>query len=40
MNGYVKIPDIEEYIVTPKLGDNAGTIGCLVLAREKAVQLK
>lgn len=40
INGYVKIPDIEEYIVTPQLGDNAGTIGCLGLAREKAVELK
>lgn len=32
MNEYVKIPDLDNYIMTPKLGDNAGTIGCLALA--------
>ncbi|OJG70915.1 fructokinase [Enterococcus phoeniculicola] len=31
---YVQIPAIDTYIVTPKLGDNAGTIGCLALAKE------
>lgn len=34
MNGYVKTPDLASYIVTPALGDDAGTIGCLALARE------
>ncbi|MBO0476232.1 ROK family protein [Vagococcus sp. DIV0080] len=34
MNGYVTYPAIEEYIVLPKLGDNAGTLGCLTLAKE------
>lgn len=34
VNHYVKIPDINEYIVTPKLGDDAGTLGCLALARD------
>lgn len=37
MQGYVAIPAIEEYIVTPALEDNAGTIGCLALA-EKALK--
>lgn len=34
MNEYVKIPNLPDYIVTPALEDNAGTIGCLALARE------
>lgn len=34
INGYVDIPPIEEYIVTPKLADNAGITGCLALAKE------
>lgn len=34
VNEYVKTPDLEDYIVTPALGNNAGTIGCLALARE------
>ncbi|EGP5570178.1 MULTISPECIES: fructokinase ScrK [Enterococcus] len=34
INGYVDMPNIEEYIVTPKLADNAGTIGCLTLAKD------
>jgi hypothetical protein len=34
INGYVDTPNIEEYIVTPKLADNAGTIGCLTLAKD------
>ena len=37
MKGYVAIPALEEYIVTPALEDNAGTIGCLALA-EKALK--
>lgn len=32
INDYVDIPPIEEYIVTPKLADDAGTIGGLALA--------
>lgn len=35
MNGYVTYPDLETYIQTPKLGNNAGIIGCLALAKEK-----
>jgi len=34
INGYVDTPPIEEYIVTPKLADNAGITGCLALAKE------
>ncbi|MBC1417489.1 ROK family protein [Listeria fleischmannii] len=34
MNGYVKTPDLVNYVVTPKLGSNAGTIGCLALAEK------
>lgn len=34
INGYVDIPPIEEYIVTPKLADDAGTIGGLALAKD------
>jgi fructokinase len=34
INSYVDTPPIEEYIVTPKLADDAGTIGCLALAKE------
>lgn len=33
MNGYAKTPDMADYIVTPKLGDNAATIGCLEMAK-------
>lgn len=36
MNNYVKIPRIEEYIVTPKLGQSAGIIGCLALAKKSS----
>lgn len=36
-NGYVKHPPLTEYIVTPELGDNAATIGCLALAKEAIV---
>ena len=32
INGYVDTPPIEDYIVTPKLADDAGTIGGLALA--------
>lgn len=34
MKGYVKTPSLDEYIVTPALEDNAGTMGCLALARK------
>ncbi|MFD2306182.1 fructokinase ScrK [Enterococcus termitis] len=34
VNGYVKTPPLKDYIVTPKLEDDPGTIGCLALAKE------
>ena len=34
VNGYVKTPAVADYIVSPELEDNAGTLGCLALARE------
>src|SRR5699024_2167858 len=34
LSDYVKTPALEEYIVTPALKDNAGTLGCLALAKE------
>ena len=34
MNNYVTMPDLDEYIVSPGLGDNSGIIGCLLLAQE------
>lgn len=34
VNGYVKTPPLEEYIVTPILEDDPGTIGCLALAKK------
>ncbi|MGX7203703.1 ROK family protein [Enterococcus pingfangensis] len=34
INGYVKYPDLSTYIVTPKLGDDAGITGCLALAKD------
>lgn len=34
MNGYVKTPNLNRYIVTSALGDDAGTIGCLALAKQ------
>ncbi|MDB7367150.1 fructokinase ScrK [Enterococcus faecium] len=34
VNGYVETPELSKYIVTPALEDNAGTLGCLALARE------
>lgn len=33
MNNYVQTPDLSQYIVTPKLEDDAGTLGCLALAK-------
>ncbi|WYJ98728.1 fructokinase [Enterococcus sp. DIV0212c] len=35
INGYVKTPPLEQYIVTPKLEDDPGTIGCLALAKKE-----
>lgn len=34
MNNYVAFPNLDEYIVAPKLKDNAGIVGCLALARD------
>lgn len=34
MENYVSTPDLDAYILQPGLSDNAGTIGCLALARE------
>lgn len=31
---YVDLPDLDEYITRPKLGDNSGIMGCLILAKE------
>ncbi|WP_222599379.1 ROK family protein [Aquibacillus kalidii] len=36
MNDYVETPDLESYIVSPGLGDNAGITGSLILAADKA----
>ncbi|MHC5550295.1 ROK family protein [Carnobacterium maltaromaticum] len=35
MAGYVAVPSLEEYIVAPGLGDNAGVTGCLLLAADE-----
>ncbi|MEG0159753.1 MAG: ROK family protein [Carnobacterium sp.] len=35
MAGYVAVPPLEEYIVAPDLGDNAGVTGCLLLAADE-----
>ena len=37
LQGYVKTPPLEQYLVAPALADNPGTIGCLALARETAL---
>ena len=34
LNGYLNLPKMEDYIQLPKLGDNAGVVGCLLLAKE------
>lgn len=34
MANYVSMPKLDEYIVPPALGDNAGITGCLLLAME------
>lgn len=33
LNGYVKTTDLDKYLVTPALEDNAGTLGCFALAK-------
>ncbi|MDZ7834311.1 MAG: ROK family protein [Alkalibacterium sp.] len=35
VNNYVAMPDMEDYIVPPKLEDNAGITGCLLLAQKE-----
>lgn len=40
MKGYVKTPNLAEYIVTPHLEDNAGTMGCLALAKKIALSAR
>lgn len=32
---YLEVPPLDEFIVHAKLGNDAGTMGCLLLAREK-----
>lgn len=34
INGYVELPELSDYIVSPGLGDNAGITGSLLLAQE------
>ncbi|WP_138420353.1 ROK family protein [Aquibacillus sediminis] len=34
MKQYVETPDLNQYIIDPGLGDNAGITGCLILATE------
>ncbi|MDA7027446.1 ROK family protein [Bacillus sp. CLL-7-23] len=33
LNGYLDLPDLEQYIVSPGLGDDAGITGALILAQ-------
>lgn len=37
MNGYVATPDLEKYIISPGLVDDAGITGSLILARNELV---
>jgi fructokinase len=37
LNGYVELPELSTYIVSPELGENAGIIGALLLA-DRAVK--
>lgn len=39
-NGYVALPDLAEYIVSPGLGDDAGITGSLLLARQAYINPK
>ncbi|CAN7530328.1 ROK family protein [Rossellomorea sp. LjRoot5] len=34
LNDYVSLPELSDYIVSPGLGDNAGIVGSLLLAKE------
>ncbi|XJS11089.1 ROK family protein [Aerococcaceae bacterium WGS1372] len=34
LNGYLNLPEMELYVQTPQLGDNAGITGCLLLAKD------
>ena len=34
MGEYVSMPSLDEYIVSPGLGDNSAIIGCLLLAQK------
>jgi len=34
LNGYVALPDLENFIVPPELDNNAATIGCFILAQQ------
>ena len=38
VNGYVNLPKLSEYIVSPGLGDQAGIVGSLLLAQEKLLE--
>lgn len=33
LNGYLDLPGLDQYIVSPKLGDNAGLLGCVALGQ-------
>lgn len=37
LGGYVALPPLEAYVVGCELGDNSGTLGCLLLAKEQRV---
>jgi fructokinase len=39
VNGYVNLPKLSEYIVSPGLGDQAGIVGSLLLAQEKLLEI-
>ncbi|MEH7272935.1 ROK family protein [Neobacillus vireti] len=39
LNDYVTLPELENYIVSPGLGDNAGITGALLLARQAVNEL-
>jgi fructokinase (EC 2.7.1.4) len=34
MKKYVEMPNLDEYIVPPALGDNSAIMGCLLLAQK------
>lgn len=38
LQGYVQTPDLSHYLSCPALGDNAGTMGCLALAKDAVLQ--